>query len=258
MKKQLKLVAFTVVMLIAGIANAQQESDFTTGNKNVQTGKDKTVRVIDNKGTIKYLQVSNGITAWTNETTDRTTTTWQLGGTLSTNTTISFGTGSTSPTFTLDGEAFALENIATVSSTAADGTPVSVTSATSSPSNPAGWTFLVRDEQTGEVRKILASDALKVTSTHNDVTVGSGGVTTTSLTTSTQGVELAFRYPNTTIASYSKVQVYRNGAKLRANTDYMIANPASGNSRIYLITNTTAPNDWELYNDDTIEIHAFR
>jgi hypothetical protein len=39
-------------------------------------------KVVDNKGTIKYFQSNNGITQITNTTADKTTTTWQLGGTL--------------------------------------------------------------------------------------------------------------------------------------------------------------------------------
>jgi hypothetical protein len=38
-----------------------------------------TVKVVDNKGTIKYFQSNNGITQITNTTADKTTTTWQLG-----------------------------------------------------------------------------------------------------------------------------------------------------------------------------------
>ena len=49
---------------------------------------DGSIKLIDNKGTVKYLQTSNCLTTLTNtgETTDVTTTTLQLGGTLTANT----------------------------------------------------------------------------------------------------------------------------------------------------------------------------
>jgi hypothetical protein len=79
---KLGLVALT---MIAGTAlQAQTTSgDIAQNTANVLNG---TVRVIDNKGTIKYLQAANGITTLTNSSTDVTTTTWQLGGTLTVNT----------------------------------------------------------------------------------------------------------------------------------------------------------------------------
>ena len=45
---------------------------------------DGSIKLIDNKGTVKYLQTSNGLTTLTNTGgTNVTTTTLQLGGTLS-------------------------------------------------------------------------------------------------------------------------------------------------------------------------------
>lgn len=264
MRKQLKLVAFAAAMLVAGIANAQQISgDITKQDKATRGSNMKSVRVIDNKGTIKYLQVSNGITSFTNNTpSGGLVTTWQLGGTLNTNTTITYGT---TQSFTLNGEKFILETIGEVNSTTAEGAAATQTSATSG--TYTGYTFLVRDEATGVVKKMLASDILKVNATHNITTVTAGpgitagGTNTETLAAATNdagGVEIAFRYVNMAMASYSKVSVFRNGAKLRAGIDYNIHNPASptAKSRIYLVPQTVEPQDWELYVGDVIEIHA--
>ena len=129
---KLGLVALT---MIAGTAlQAQTTSgDIAQNTANVLNG---TVRVIDNKGTIKYLQAANGITTLTNSSTDVTTTTWQLGGTLTVNTYID-----------VDGNAFALDGIELVDTSVL----AASTDATdqSDHGNGTGWTLLVRDEVTG-------------------------------------------------------------------------------------------------------------
>lgn len=60
----------------------------TTGDiaKQLSGTASGSVKLVDNKGTIKYLQAANGMTTLTNTTNDRTTTTWQLGGTLTADT----------------------------------------------------------------------------------------------------------------------------------------------------------------------------
>ncbi|TYP96993.1 hypothetical protein C7447_1056 [Tenacibaculum adriaticum] len=91
--KKLKFAVFAIVMMAAGAVNAQT----TTGNigkkANATLGSTATsVRVIDNKGTKKYLQVENGLTSFTDTAPDGgVITTWQLGGTLTSNTTITTG-----------------------------------------------------------------------------------------------------------------------------------------------------------------------
>lgn len=269
MKKQLKLVAFTVLMLVAGIANAQQTSGSitkTAGDKGNDKGANKVVRVIDNKGTIKYLQSKNGITMLTNETNEVTTTTWQLGGTLSTNTTISFGTGVSSPTFTLDGKKFTLENIGTVSSTAVDGNAVTATADTSATATQTGWTFLVRDEQTGEVRKMLASDALKVQSFHAITTVANtnaaDGSTYSATTLGGSGATDGLKLDGIVLTDYRKVEVFRNGAKLRAGAavgprvDYYLSNDGTNTYvKFNQISTTSSIHFWQFYLEDEIEVH---
>ena len=84
-KNRLKLGIFALSLLSYGLASAQQTTGDVTQEANIIPGTTTTggsIRVIDNKGTIKYLQLKNGLTMLTNTTADITTTTWQLGGTL--------------------------------------------------------------------------------------------------------------------------------------------------------------------------------
>ncbi|MDA9035707.1 hypothetical protein N9H73_01540 [Flavobacteriaceae bacterium] len=78
-----------VLFLGTSVASAQQTADFTKQGDNLAaaaTATNTSVKLIDNKGTIKYLQVANGLTSFTNTTNNKTLTTWQLGGTLTANT----------------------------------------------------------------------------------------------------------------------------------------------------------------------------
>ena len=78
-----------VLFLGTSVASAQQTTDFTKQGDNLAasaTATNTSVKLIDNKGTIKYLQVANGLTSFTNTTNNKTLTTWQLGGTLTANT----------------------------------------------------------------------------------------------------------------------------------------------------------------------------
>lgn len=260
MKKRLKLALFAIAVLAAGVTNAQQTSgDVTTNNKDVQTGLNKTVRVIDNKGTIKYLQTKNGITTITNTTNDRTTTTWQLGGELDNDTYIN----AAGITFSLDGLKLASATSGTSTNFAASATSQSVgsnavtISGTGTASTDTGFTILVRDEASGEIQKMLFSDFLEVQSAHSEVTIDATNTTTvTDSSTSAAGIEITIE------TSRTNVQVYRNGAKLRALRDYNIKTVSGSPDRyfVYLIPQpaSAAPNDWELYNGDIIEVHAIK
>lgn len=109
-KNWMKVAGLTLALTsFALVANAQTATGTdvlkTAGKTN--SGTAKPVRVIDNKGTIKYLQVNNGLTQVVNTTNEVTTTTWQLGGTLTDNTYID-----------VDGKVFALDGIALESGTA--------------------------------------------------------------------------------------------------------------------------------------------
>ena len=81
--KPLKLLPILLLLIMAW--SVPMQAQITTGEIPDQPIQ---VRVVDNKGTIKYLQVQNGLTMMTNTTGNINTTTWQLGGTLENNTTI--------------------------------------------------------------------------------------------------------------------------------------------------------------------------
>jgi hypothetical protein len=155
---------------------------------NVAKGSN-TVKVVDNKGTIKYFQSNNGITQITNTTTDKTTTTWQLGGTLTENTYID----ASGAIFALDG--LTLETQGAAISDGAGGVAAT------------GYTLLVRDEATGATRKMLATDLIQ-----------SGYATQIAPTDDSNVAVAVIGVP----ADPGKVFVFRNGAKL-LNADYTIA-----------------------------------
>lgn len=210
-------IGFTYAQKTTGDINQN-----TVGGKNEPGKVNGTVRVVDNKGTIKYLQAANGITTLTNTTNDVTTTTWQLGGSLTDDTYID-----------VNGKVFALDKLSLETGAAStDATDAS------SHGTGTGWTVLVRDEATGAIKKIKATDLLQVQAGHTTL-VGVTGIQAGTAKTIT-GI------PN----NVDKVSVYRNGAKLVAGTDYTVAADS-----VTLIENTTAPNDWTLLTGDVIEIH---
>lgn len=207
-------------------AKAQQTTGDVTKQSNANPGTTGTsVRVIDNKGTIKYLQAKNGVTMLTNTTADVTTTTWQLGGTLTDDTFID-----------VNGKVFGLDRLKLVTTDAAstDASDVSVHG------TGTGWTVLIRDEATGETKKIKATDLLQVQAGQQIFTATAG--LTTYTTTGT-----------TLPAMVSKVSVYRNGAKLLASTDYTVSG-----SVVTLVPNSTPPSDWAVFAGDVIEVHWIR
>lgn len=217
-----KGLAVGIIMLAGANMNAQQTTGDITKQGDVVPGTTTTagaVRVIDNKGTIKYLQTQNGITMLSNTTNDVTTTTWQLGGTLTNDTFID-----------VDGNVFGFDGIELIS------TELPSTDATtgSDHGTGTGYTLLVRDEDTGAVKKLLATDLLQS---------GQESFTATA-------AQVA--YPLTgspVLPTFSQVWVYRNGAKLIANVDYTVSA-----STVTLVPNTTSPNDWAVYAGDTIEV----
>ena len=211
-------------LMTLGMASAQQTSGDVAKQTDVDPGTTTTggaVRVIDNRGTIKYLQTQNGITTLSNTTNNITTTTWQLGGTLTNDTFID-----------VDGNVFGLDGIELISS------EVPSTNATteSDHGTGTGYTILVRDEATGAIKKLLTSDLNLIQSGQESFTATAGQTA----------------YPLTgspVLPSYSQVWVYRNGAKLIANVDYTVAA-----STVTLVPGGTAPNDWDVYAGDVIEV----
>ena len=221
-QKLVKSSIFAIVILSFSIASAQQTSGDSTKEADIVPGTTNlggSIRVIDNKGTIKYLQSKNGITMLSNTSANVTTTTWQLGGTLSDDTFID-----------VDGNVFGLDGIALISAETAstDATTASIHG------TGAGYTLLVRDEATGAIKKLLAADLMQS---------GQESFTATL-------AQVA--YPLTgspVLPTFSQVWVYRNGAKLIANLDYTIAA-----STVTLVPNLVVPNDWSVYAGDVIEV----
>lgn len=242
MKKQLKLAIFALGLLVTGVTSAQEITGNITRNANTGLGQaDSYVKVIDNKGTVKYIQAKNGITTFTD--TDPSNggeiTTWQLGGTLSATTTITTG----GQNFTIDGAEFSLENI-TVATAAAAAT----TTATSSASNAAGWTVLVRDEQTGRIQKRLFTDLLQVQTIglHPEYThIGTNyPIASTNTTIPVAGLPAI----TAGTAEEYKLFVFRNGAKLRLGVDFTVT---AGN---VVIQTAEVP----MYIGDVVEVQYIR
>ncbi|MBT2163362.1 hypothetical protein [Zobellia barbeyronii] len=220
-----KTLAFGLLMLTGAAVSAQQTTGDVVKQTDVNPGTTTTagaVRVIDNKGTIKYLQSQNGITMLSNTTADVTTTTWQLGGTLTDDTFID-----------VDGNIFGLNGIALISSETAS------TDATdgSDAGTGTGYTFLVRDEATGDTKKLLASDIDIITSGQESFTANATDNGATLTTYALTGSPV--------LPAFSQVWVYRNGAKLIANVDYTV----SASTVTLDVTN-----DYVVYAGDTIEV----
>ena len=224
----LKLGMMAAVMLSASIGFAQTTDATDPG---LEKGA-ASIKVIDNKGTIKYLQTNNGITSITSTAPgNKTTTTWQLGGTLTDATYID----ATGVIFAIDG--IALETGA-ASTNAVDGEVIKGNTTTTA----IGYTFLVRDEASGATKKLLLSDL--ISSGRTDYTASAGDETANAGTIDSAGMPL----------DNSKVSVYRNGAKLRAGTDYTLSLVATV-ATVTLVPQAGAPGDWVIYENDQFEVH---
>lgn len=177
---------------------------------------DGSIKLIDNKGTVKYLQTSNGLTTLTNTGgTNVTTTTLQLGGTLSDDTYID-----------VDDKVFALDGIELESGEAS-------TDATtkSDHGTGTGYTFLVRDEATGAIKKLLLND-LGVKGGIEPLTADEDGQTEYTITSAEE-------------LTLFKTYVYRNGIKLIAGKDYTVA------TNVVTLTQT----GYQVLAGDDIEVH---
>jgi len=234
-KNTLKLGMTAIFIMALGTTNAQTDPDATDADSETGTasptlkkgaGDGTSVRVIDNKGTIKYLQTNNGITSITSTAPNNTTTTtWQLGGTLASNTDIDLAgnTFSLDQVIEIDGSSSADENIAATTTALVAGTTT-------------GYTIIVRDEATGALKKMLASDLITGGQVLFPITADDDvAVTATGLAAGT---------------AIFKVSVYRNGNKLRGGTDYGVTDV----DEITLSPNAVAPNDWSTLAGDVIEV----
>ena len=165
----------------------------TSGSDNVADA-DKlgvAVKLIDNKGTINYLQSNNGITTITStEAGNLTRTTWQLGGALIADTDITTGLQEFKLTLLDSGGnqgTFVIEGIQTATS---------------------GYTLLVR-ESNGEVRELTTTELI-VSGTETYTAVSADESADPTITATGVSTDVA------------QVWVFRNGAKLVAGTDYSV------------------------------------
>ena len=229
----LKLVVLGFIMMIGSTIQAQTTvANAGTANTTQANKAGETIRLIDNKGTIKYMQSNNGITTITSTAANnRTTTTWQLGGTLLESTYID-----------VSGNVFALDGIKLLTPTTGAGLATTPSSAATAADLSVhggagtGWTVLIRDESTGETQKILASDLITA-----------GRVEFTIVNDDDLVITAAGLVDGTPI---SKISVYRNGAKLRAGVDYTLTD----DDEITLDNTAVAPNNWSTFAGDIIEV----
>ena len=231
-----KFALVAIGMLAVGTVSAQETTtDITKKAAVTLGGTDGSVRVIDNKGTIKYLQTSNGLTTFTDTAPNGgIVTTWQLGGTLSADTDITTGDKEFKLTLN-DGTnqgTFVISGIEVQSGTAA----------TTSDDTGTGYTLLTRDEGTGLIKKLLVSDLVK------------GGINNGTATTGAD-----FTYTDATIPNdITKIWVYRNGAKLLNGVDYTIAGAVGTVTVTVKNASGVDPEDYSFITGDRIEIQWVR
>ncbi len=126
-----KMAALTAVLALGSMFASAQTVPTTDSATTRQYADGPSIKVIDNKGTVKYIQSNNGITSITSTLAgQQTVTTFQLGGTLTDSTFID-----------LNGNPFGLNNL-TYSSTGRT------------------YEFVVIDSTTGEFRKQKITDLI--------------------------------------------------------------------------------------------------
>jgi len=229
-KQWTKIACLTfAIFSMVTVVNAQSTADVAKKGSG-------TVKLVDNKGTIKYLQTSNGLTTIVNTTADVTTTTWQLGGQLTDNTYID-----------VNGKVFGLDKLTLITDASTASTNAGTLS--SHGGTGTGWTVLIRDEATGAVQKIKLSDLLNVIAGHSKFPID--GTTYVAGTTAIS-FDVAYGTSTTPLLNVNKVSVYRNGAKLLVTDDYTV-DATSGKENYVKVTPVTG--DWQFYLGDVIEIH---
>lgn len=263
-KRRLNLVKIATLSIAIGLsmsAKAQHAAGDIAKQTPVAYGSTTTgsVKVVDSKGTIKYLQVQNGITMVTNTdaTKGLTTTTWQLGGTLTDDTYID----ASGAKFSLDGLQLVSDLAANPASTNA--VDKSAHNGTGATAPGTGWTVLIRDEASGALKKIQLGDLLNVLSGHKVITVGTGNPIVAG--SGAQSVDVGFSSVTSKL-NVQQVSVYRNGIKLvgaadktvtaiAANVDYAINNGDATTPNNVLFDPATSANDWQFVDGDVVEIH---
>ena len=245
-----KIALVAVGFLAMGTVSAQRTDTSTNAgtdfNKQANTvlGEDGgSVKVVDNKGTIKYLQASNGLTVFTDTApSGGVVTTWQIGGTLTDETYID-----------VDGNVFALDGIELVDTAVLAASTDATTE--SDHGTGTGFTILVRDEATGAIKKILAEDLLQVNGIRVEYTQGtdipaSGTDDGSGNATSDVGITVTGLPTLTDVTTAAKLFVYRNGVKLRFGTDFTVAADT--------VTITYSATDLPMYDGDVIEVQYIR
>lgn len=227
-----KIALAAVGLLAMGTVSGQTTQG--AGNTIVkQTGVDYgttetgSIKVIDNKGTIKYLQANNGITTFTNTTGSVTTTTWQLGGALTEDTYID-----------ATGKVFALDGIQLVDTTT-ENPATTATVADLHGTTGSGYTLLVRDEATGATKKLLMTDLVESIQTEVEVTAANIATVKT--------ITLSFT------TNINKLLIFRNGAKLRAGTDYTLDAAGTTATLVEDTADSDSRNYWKIFEGDIIE-----
>jgi hypothetical protein len=238
-KKIGALVMLSFVFLLGSMGLHAQSTSTTAATLSKGNGDGVSVKLVDNKGTIKYLQTNNGITSITSTTAgSTTTTTWQLGGALTDNTYIDVEGN----VFSLDG----LQLVDTSSGNAADVASIDATDqsghdagTTTVAATGSGWTLVVRDEATGALRKLLAEDLISgIYELHTQGTDATAAV----------AITVAGLPALDDATTRAKLFVYRNGIKLREGTDF----DATAN------TVTTVHSEVALLAGDVVEIQYIK
>lgn len=221
------LLTLSLVFILGTVFVAQaQTTDATDAGLAKDAGDGVSVRLVDNKGTIKYLQTNNGITSITSTTPGSlTTTTWQLGGTLTDNTYID-----------VDGSAFALDGLSLETGNASVNTDAELGGSDHGTTN-TGWTLVVRDEATGEFRKLKATSLIQ--SGYTTDTADAAEETADQIVIAATGI------PALT-GNEGKISVYRNGAKLLHTTDFTVTADTS--------VTVTGTADFTIYTGDVFEV----
>ncbi|MDC1162343.1 hypothetical protein OAT18_02755 [Tenacibaculum sp.] len=236
-KNKLKLALFAIALGFMGVMNAQTTTGDITQQTNANLGTSGTaVKLVDNKGTIKYMQAVNGLTSYTNTTPNGgVITTWQLGGTLTDDTYI---TADGTNIFALDG----LE-LVTDATTASSNAVTLENHDDDAAAGGTGFTVIIRDEDSGAIKKIQLTDLLKVEGIRVEHTQGSNAsanvdITVTGLPTLTAATTAA------------KLFVYRNGVKLRFGTDFSVTADT--------VTITYSATDLPMYTGDIVEVQYIK
>lgn len=233
-----KLALAALGLLAIGTVSAQTTTGDITQQTNATLGSTGTaVKLVDNKGTIKYLQAANGLTSLTNTTPNGgVITTWQLGGTLTSNTYIAAGAGTE---FALDG----LELVANTGTNASTNAVDREVHDDNAAAGGTGFTVLIRDEDSGAIQKMLLSDLLQVNAIRVEHTQGANAAADVAITVT--------GLPTLTAAtSAGKLFVYRNGVKLRFGTDFAVTADT--------VTITYDAADLPMYAGDIVEIQYIR